>query len=145
MIDPSSIGVSAEAASAAIKAVLVQQGKAVSQAAGGITLGPMEDLVQQLSDSILMLEANGAGGHGFALLALLMPTVMAIVAATAPSKTYAGYTERMHPDDVIKLSPKYCPDVAAEYFRQRPVAVAVRAAQVGVASCGDEGGKQYFP
>ncbi len=112
-----------------MKALLLQQGKVASQAADGVT-SSADELLRQLAEAAAVLQVDGAGGHSFALLALLTPAVMAVIAAAAPGKEYDGYTDRLHPDDVATLGHEYSAEAAAEYFRRRPLAVAHRAAQV---------------
>ena len=124
-LDSTELGVTAAATTAALKALILQQGGRAGDASSSA-----DGLLQQLQGSMEMLQSNGAGGHSFALLALITPAVMAVVAAAAPRTDYDGYTDRMLPGDLPSLSPVYSVEVASDYFRRRPVAVAQRAAKV---------------
>ena len=127
---PAQLGATTSAVTAAVQALLLQGGVAASQAAGDVS-DSVDGLAHQLLASLELLQANGAGGHSFVLLALITPALMAVVAATAPRSNYDGYTELLHPDDLPSLSASlYSAEIAADYFRRRPVAVAHRAAEV---------------
>ncbi|KAG1657380.1 hypothetical protein FOA52_007579 [Chlamydomonas sp. UWO 241] len=131
----SDVALSADGARAALGALAQQQAAAVAGVVGNALPGAGA-AVSRVAAALEAAQANGLGGHSLLLVGVLTLVVGAGVVASMPNKKYDGYSDLLPFDDPAKLGHAYDAAEVEEYFRRRPVSVALRSAQIATEMAG---------